>query len=242
LFLFYHQLDDKNQLTAFLSLIIISLALMALAAQGFWQILHVDIFSLVIAVTYILGLRRLYKFQSVPGPGSGDPGQNRAAQDNGRMVAPELKRSLMTNAAVIVIASMALASSAEHIARITGWGTTFVGNSLLALATSLPEIVVTFSAVKIGSFAMAAGNIFGSNIFNIAILSLADLVYFRSSIFAAASKSQSLIAAVGILLSGLYLFNGHYGSQRKLAGRWPVDSLLVAGIYLLSLYALFVLH
>jgi cation:H+ antiporter len=215
---------------------------MALAAQGFWQILHVDIFSLVIAVTYILGLRRLYNFQSTSGPGSGDPGQNQAAQDNVRMVAPELKRSLMTNAAVIVIASMALASSAEHIARITGWGTTFVGNSLLALATSLPEIVVTFSAVKIGSFAMAAGNIFGSNIFNIAILSLADLVYFRSSIFAAASKSQSLIAAVGILLSGLYLFNGHYGSQRKLAGRWPVDSLLVAGIYLLSLYALFVLH
>ena len=232
-----HKLDEENQLTAYLSLIIISLALMGLAGQGFWHIFHIDLFSLVIAVTYIIGLQKLHRFQL------SDNSNPEAAPDTpNKVIPPELKRSLLINAGIIVTASMTLAASAEHIATITGWGTTFVGNSLLAVATSLPEIVVTFSAVSIGSFAMAAGNIFGSNIFNVTILAVADLFYFRSSIFAAASPSQSLIAAIGLLMTGLYLFAGHYASEKRFAGRWPVDSLLVVGVYLFSLYALFSLR
>ena len=238
-----HHLNAENQLTAYLSLVIISLALMGLASRGFWHILHLDLFSIFIAAAYIIGLRKLHKFQSVK-MSEYDANQDAvdASTTIGSVVPQEIKRSLLINAGVIVIAAMTLATSAEHIAEVTGLGTTFIGNTLLAIATSLPEIVVTFSAVKIGSFALAAGNIFGSNIFNIAILALADLVFFRSSIFAAASKSQSLIAAIGILMSGLYLFAGQYGSQKKLAGRWPVDSLLVVSIYLFSLYALFAMR
>ncbi len=234
-----HKLNEENQLTAYLSLIIISMALMGLASQGFWHILHIDLFSLLIATIYIIGLQKLHRFQL-----SDIPGTNSLHDTDtpGKIIPPELKRRLLINAAIIVAASMTLAASAEHIATITGWGTTFVGNSLLAIATSLPEIVVTISAVRIGSFAMAAGNIFGSNIFNIAILALADLFFFRSSLFAAASSSQSLIAAIGLLMTGLYLFAGRYASEKRIAGRWPIDSLLVIGTYLFSLYALFSLR
>ena len=231
-----HKLDEENQLTAYLSLIIISLALMGLAGRGFWHIFHVDFFSLLIATAYIIGLQKLHRFQLSSNANAASP------PDTLKTIPQELKRSLLINAGIIVAASMTLAASAEHIATITGWGTTFVGNSLLAIATSLPEIVVTFSAVSIGSFAMAAGNIFGSNIFNIAILALADLFFFRSSIFAAASPSQSLIAAIGLLMTGLYLFAGHYASEKRIAGRWPIDSLLVVVTYLFSLYALFSLR
>jgi len=183
-----HLLNSENQLTAYLSLIIISLALMGLASHGFWQILHIDIFSFFIAAAYIIGLQKLHKFQAATARNDNFNQNQHEAESARKTIPTELKRSLLINAGVIVAASMALASSAEHIATVTGWGSTFVGNSLLAVATSLPEIVVTFSAVKLGSFAMAAGNIFGSNIFNIAILALADLFFFRSSIFAAASK------------------------------------------------------
>lgn len=234
-----HRLNSENQLTAYLSLIIISLAVMGLASQGFWHIFHLDLFSIFIAIAYIIGLQKLHKFQTTQ---EVDCSTNSGKSPSHQVVPQTLKRALLINAGVIVAASIALATCAEHIAEITDWGTTFVGNSLLAIATSLPEIVVTFSAVKIGSFAMAAGNIFGSNLFNVAILALADLVFFRSSIFAVASKSQSLIAAIGLLMSGLYLFSGIYGSQRKLAGRWPVDSLLVVGVYFFSLYALFAMR
>ncbi len=240
-----NHLDDDSRLTAYLSLIIISLALMALSARGYWHIFHLDLFSAVIAATYVIGLKKLHRFQArapLPTTQEAEIENGATATTENRRLSSELKRSLILNAAVIVAASMTLAASADKIAEVTGWGTTFVGNSLLAIATSLPEIVVTFSAVRLGSFAMAAGNIFGSNIFNITILAVADLFFFKGSLFGAAAPSQGLIAAIGLLMSGLYLFAGHYASERKLWGRWPLDSLLVAGVYLFSLYALFVLR
>ncbi|HDS16511.1 MAG TPA: hypothetical protein ENN66_07890 [Proteobacteria bacterium] len=159
------QLDGENLLTAYLSLIMISLALMGLGAHGFWRVFHLDIFSLLIATTYLMGLKKLHAFQNHP-HNSFQVGEKTGLE----RVPRELRKSLLINAAMIVVASSSLAASAEQLAEISGWGTTFVGNSLLAIATSLPEIVVTFSAIGIGSFSMAAGNIFGSNIFNVAIL------------------------------------------------------------------------
>ncbi len=233
------RLDKESRLTAYLSLIIMSLALLGLTARGHWHIFHLDLFSPVIAAAYIIGLRKLHCYQnreaaeSAVAPGNEPPA---------RTLSYELKKSLLLNGGLIVAAAITLAASAGRIAEITGWGTTFVGNSLLAVATSLPEIVVTFSAMRLGSFAMAAGNIFGSNIFNITILTLADLVYFRGSLFAAAAPSQGLVAAIGLLMTGLYLFAGHYASEKRICGRWPADSLLEVGIYIFSLYALFTLR
>ncbi len=56
-------------------------------------------------------------------------------------------------------------------------GRTFVGQMFLAVATSLPELIVSFSAVKLGRIDMAYANVFGSNIFNMAILGISSFVY-----------------------------------------------------------------
>jgi cation:H+ antiporter len=48
------------------------------------------------------------------------------------------------------------------------------GAIFLAWATSLPELVVTISSVIRGSVEMGIGNILGSNIFNMAVLALAE--------------------------------------------------------------------
>ncbi|MBN2706830.1 MAG: sodium:calcium antiporter [Deltaproteobacteria bacterium] len=232
-----HQLDEENLLTAYLSLIMLSLALMGLGARGYWRIFHLDLFSLLIAATYVVGLKKLHTFQRPRNhPRAGEKAEFKP-------VPSSLKKSLLINAAIIVVASTSLATSAEHIAEITGWGSTFVGNSLLAGATSLPEFVVTVSAVGIGSFSMAAGNIFGSNIFNLAILALADLSFFPGSLLAAGAPSQALIAAIGLLLTSMFLFSARYSSIEKIAGqRSRFTSLPTLLIYLFSLYALFALR
>ncbi len=240
-----HRLDEESRLTACLSLIIMSLALMGLTARGHWRIFHLDLFAPVIFAAYLIGLQKLHRFQGRQPAGEAAQGGlavEKPAPETRLQVSPELKKSLLINAALIVMASTTLAASAGHIAEITGWGTTFVGNSLLAVATSLPEIVVTFSAMRLGSFGMAAGNIFGSNLFNITILALADLFYFPNSLFAAATPSQGLIAALGLLMTGLYLFTDHYASEKRICGRWPADALLQVSVYIFSLYALFTLH
>ncbi|MBN2332105.1 MAG: sodium:calcium antiporter [Deltaproteobacteria bacterium] len=235
-----HTLNRDNLLTAFLSLIMVAMAAMAILVQAHWHLGSIDYFTVAIGFTYIAGLRMLYNFQNLP-PADSPATTNTVQQPvPGKKAAELLKKKILPTAVVIVIAALVLSYAAENIARTTGWGSTFVGNVLLAVATSLPEMVVTFSAIKLGSFALAAGNIFGSNIFNIAILVIADLCYFPRSLYAEADPGQILIALMVILISSVYLFSSFYGVKRKvLAVR--LDSLAVLTIYALGIYLLFIL-
>lgn len=229
-----HGLDAENRLTAYLALIIASLSLMALAANGSWHLWHLDLFSLLIGLTYIGGLKLLHNFQKNDAPPAAAKAEKRLPN--------HLRKALLLHTIIIVAAAMVLAACAEKIAVATGWGTTFVGNSLLAFATSLPEIVVTLSAIRLGSFAMAAGNIFGSNIFNIGILAVTDLLFWPDSLFGVSAASQGLIAAIGLLLVAIYLFAGDYQKVQKIQPRRPPGAIIVLAVYLFSLYALFALR
>jgi Ca2+/Na+ antiporter len=77
----------------------------------------------------------------------------------------------------ILVSAPFLAYSAREIATATGVGETFVDTTLLALATSLPELIAAVAAVRIGAQDLAVGNLFGSNCFNMAALLFADLAY-----------------------------------------------------------------
>ncbi len=70
------------------------------------------------------------------------------------------------NAAVVIIAATFLPKIGVGLAETTGLGQTFVGNIFIALSTSLPEFVVSMTAIKIDAIDLAIGNLFGSNIFN----------------------------------------------------------------------------
>lgn len=56
------------------------------------------------------------------------------------------------------------------------WVKVFFGTLFIAAATSLPEVVVSIAAIRLGTIDLAIGNIFGSNIFNISILALDDIL------------------------------------------------------------------
>ncbi|WP_225894454.1 sodium:calcium antiporter [Atlanticothrix silvestris] len=69
-----------------------------------------------------------------------------------------------------VVLGVWLASLGDQVARATGLGQSFVGALLLAAATSLPEVVVSLAAIRLNAVDMAVSNIFGSNLYNLAIL------------------------------------------------------------------------
>ena len=96
------------------------------------------------------------------------------------------------NAVLIVAAATYLPHVGEQIARSSGLGQTFVGNILIAASTSLPEIVVSFGALRIGAVDMAYGNLFGSNLFDIAILAIDDFFYTAGPLIAHVSPSHAL--------------------------------------------------
>ena len=120
------------------------------------------------------------------------------------MTLPILWLQLAAAAAVILIASNSLAKSADIIAFKTGLGRAFIGVVLLATATSLPELGTGISSVALlGQPDLAAGDAFGSNLFNLLIIGLLDIFWRRGPILTAVSTSSVVVGALGIGLISL---------------------------------------
>ena len=88
---------------------------------------------------------------------------------------------------LVAVAPRLVSSSARIAEQITGLGTGFVGLVLLGMITSLPEMVTTIAAVRMGAYDLAVGNLFGSNIFNMFALGLTD-VFLTSGRFMGAIR------------------------------------------------------
>jgi cation:H+ antiporter len=90
---------------------------------------------------------------------------------------------------------------AEQIARDLGLSTSVVGLTLVALATSLPEIMVTVMSGIKGQAKLAVGNILGSNIYNILLIGGGTALITKPILH----PTQGLIwfGATAILMTGL---------------------------------------
>ena len=112
-------------------------------------------------------------------------------------------------AAVILGASLFLAKSADVIAIKTGLGRSFVGVVLLATATSLPELGTGISAVTVvGQPDLAVGGAFGSNLFNLLIIGLMDIFWWRRFLLNHVGMSSVVIGTLGIIVISLRRHRG----------------------------------
>jgi cation:H+ antiporter len=105
--------------------------------------------------------------------------------------------------AIIIGAGVMLARSGDRIADVTGLGGLLIGMVLVAAATSLPEIAVAISAVVVqDSPDLAIGNLLGSNMANMALLAIVDLLY-RGRVWQAVGSGHARTAAVAIALTAV---------------------------------------
>ena len=101
------------------------------------------------------------------------------------------------NVFLLIILSILLTISADNITRIyPNIASSSVGAILLGITTSLPEVVTTFSLIKLNNYNMAISNIIGSNIFNFLVLSISDFF-----------DKKSIYILIDIY-SKMYLFGG----------------------------------
>lgn len=98
-------------------------------------------------------------------------------------------------AAVVAAAGTWLPFIGLEIAEAMGWRTSFVGTIFVAAATSLPELVVTIAALRLGAVDMAVdmavGNLLGRNLFDILVLAIDDLAYTDGSLLASSSPANA---------------------------------------------------
>ncbi len=113
-------------------------------------------------------------------------------------------------------------------------GRTFVGQMFLAVATSLPELIVSFSAVKLRKIDMAYANVFGSNIFNMAILGISALVY-KGNMFADVGIHIYFSFFVFMLMVSIAIISLKYRVQSRI--RW--DGIAIVLLFILNAMFLF---
>ena len=144
----------------------------------------------------------------------------------------------MAAAAVILFAGVALTDASDIIALQTGLGRTFVGSIMLAVATSLPEVVTTTTAVRMGRLDMAMGNIFGANMYNMFILAVVDIFYLPGSILHAVSTKNLWTIAMAIVMTSIAI-TGLLNRPRRSVGWISLYSIFILAGYLLAVAVLF---
>lgn len=141
-------------------------------------------------------------------------------------------------AVIIIITALALPYFVEHIAEETGLGKTFAGTFFLAASTSLPEIAVSYAAIRMGSTDMAIGNLLGSNLFNVLILFLDDLFYTQGHLLKDASDMHLLSVFFVLIMTGVAIIGFIFPSQRKkIYLSW--DTLTILALYITNMSLLY---
>lgn len=107
---------------------------------------------------------------------------------------------------LVVLAAIKLAEYGDIISERTGLGGMFIGTLLLAGATSLPELLTTISSLNQSVPNLAAGNVFGSNMFNMFLLAVLDVLNQRTRILRVVAARHALTASLATLLSGMAIF------------------------------------
>jgi len=131
-------------------------------------------------------------------------------------------------AALFVIgAGIWLAFIGEDIADDTNWGESFVGTRFVALTTSLPEISVSYAALRLGAVDMSIANIIGSNLFNMTIIGIDDLFYWHGPILSNVSDSNVYTGLIVLAMTGTVIMGLIFRSQhKKLRVSWYVPILI----------------
>ncbi len=106
-------------------------------------------------------------------------------------------------AGVILITAPIMTLSVKAMTDATGIAQSFMGAALLAVTTSLPELIASLAAIRIGSYDLAVGNLFGSNVANMSVLFFADLAYTEGPILSAVAPTQIVTALGAILLMAI---------------------------------------
>jgi len=207
----------------------------------------------LIVVLWILGLKL------IGGPGSHlpwtDNGDAPAGQDKPRGHARSTTEQQATSkgvstaraaaafgvaALLTLIAGVTIEKSGEQFFGDLGLSGILFGSTVLAAATSLPELSTGLTAARKGDYKLAMDDIFGGNAFLPVLFLLVTLISGKS-VLPAAQASDIYLTALGALLTVVYLVGLVFRPQRQVL-RMGVDSLAVLVLYAIGVVGLVALQ
>jgi cation:H+ antiporter len=205
--------------------------------------------SVLIAILWIVGLLLLHRAgTALPWHESGNApdGQEHPRGHGTRTMEQQAtQRGTGTAKAAVVFgvaalvtlgAGVVLERSGEAIAGQVGLTGVLFGATVLAAATSLPEVSTGLTSVRNGDYQLAVSDIFGGNAFLPVLFLLASLLS-GAAVLPQAQDTDIYLTAVAILLTLVYMAGLIFRPGRRIA-RMGVDSLAVLLLYALGVVGL----
>lgn len=195
-----------------------------------WNV-HITVWA--IAVGYCLGVRVVFLDQRIAAREVKESGA--AEEAHPRKKLSKYVAGFAAAAAVIVFVGPRLADAAGTIAELSGLGSSFVGTTFVALSTSLPELVASITAIRLGAFDLVIGNVFGSNAFNMLLFVPLDMA-FPGSLFAASNPAHVISALAVVACTSVVIMGQLYQRESRIhmlePDAWLVITLICTALFL----------
>lgn len=201
-------------------------------------ILWISSFTFILLGIYMIAVWGIFRYEHMalvePPPSSVPLIASRIA---------DLKKAIgaySINALIVVGAAVFLPYFGAHIAKCTGLSNSFFATLFIAATTSLPELVVSLAALRIGAIDMAVGNLLGSNVFNMFILGIDDVFYREGSLFKAIAPSHLLSVFVTIIMTAVVGLGLLFKPRKKQLWLLGLDTFIILLLYLALMTYLFI--
>ncbi|MBS0003532.1 MAG: sodium:calcium antiporter [Thioalkalivibrio sp.] len=200
-----------------------------------WTLGHIAFYSPLLLVGYAVAIQAVYRYETTHVAEFTEAEPDRYPDIT--LHTAVLRYAIA--AAVVVGAALWLPFVGEDIALQMGWSQGFVGTLFVAFVTTVPELVVTLSALRIGAVDMAMGNLLGSNLFNLLVLAVDDVFFLPGSLLAAASPAHATTAFAVLMMTGVVIAALFYRPPARLFGiiGWP--SVVLLGVAALNGHVVF---
>lgn len=229
---------ENLMMNAFL-ITLLSILLFAIAAPKI-SLFSIHPASIVLILVYLFGIHILARTHEMPMWAPRNTRETRhethPAHIRHRAVG-KLWIEFIICATVVAIAGWMLAQTGMLISNQSGLSEGIIGGVFTAISTSLPELVIAITAVRLKSLTLAVGDIIGGNAFDTLFIAVSDIAYRDDSIYAAISGSELIWLSTAVLMSGI-LMMGLLHRERHGPGNIGWESVLLIVVYLTGLLTL----
>lgn len=238
--------NANHALEATLLNVMLGLTIVVLVLGEPWSVGGVGVGSMTIAVFYVGSIWLLRRYDQsgdwvpvdLPDP---EQSGHRSNAVNPGTATSNLALKAVLYSGMILVFGLGLVISAEAIAKLSGLGTSFIGVTLLAAATSLPELTTSIAAVRLGAHTLAISNIFGSNLIMLVLVFPADILFRSGPILRDTSQIVYASLGYGIVVTSIFL-TGLIVRRKPCLGPVGADSVLVLMFFLASLGSYYLLR
>jgi cation:H+ antiporter len=225
----YSSTDKLTPMSLVFSLVIIAALTLFLFIRLNLSVFHVGVSSIIIIALYFKFIRTIFRKRKA---------ENKEEKYNDKSLSKEITM-FIASSIIIMGVGIYLPVVGKELAQIMNWTDSFVGVIFLALVTSFPEFVVSFTLAREGNIDMLLGNITGSNMFNIGIIFIIDVAYVKGNLLMSASPDNIYVGLIAISMNLVILLAVFRHSRYRLFNFISINGIILIVLYIINLLIIY---